>query len=589
MNERDVAKGLSIVHRRRPTVLAGPEHRSLPLHSKPVSCIDIPAIRRRLQQSALTRFDHLFALLAVPGTPVLPRSTFARDDCRLLCEHGIISAVSPADLRERPTTGSCLPFDVLEEKPEGDRRRAILWPADQNAAVYERGFSSSVPLEHVSRYTDAGIHSWGATCDLRVGFYQVALPERLRQNYRFQDADGTVYEMHRLPMGHCVSVDIMQIVIEAIVGAKQTVRPEFAGPLSPAAWVDGAMAAGSRAQVAEACAFWAKSAEQVGATFKAPPEPLQRLDFIGVDFNFRAHSVRLAQKTLGKLPAKIKHQITVEELEQLVGRLIFGAGVTRTALGRYYYALKQVKRLFNRCNRGAIKPTDVVDLSNGTVAQLSRLLAAVTLTVPVRLRHAAPLVSLFTDASLEGWGAVLTDNFGRVLVAGARWPKRHTESGDMAILEAAAVRAALASFSNELCSAGALTVVVDNTSVLAGVSRGTARSERLAPLVAAAAESIRDLDVPAKIAYIGSKKNPADIPSRDSSVQTASPAVLSKVRLAQPENFVGLRCASTGEQGGVRAIGERPGCKPGFSSLSSVPSSKVMGGLRKLSGPCTAL
>jgi hypothetical protein len=125
---------------------------------------------------------------------------------------------------------------------------------------------------------------------------------------------------------------------------------------------------------------------------------------------------------------------------------------------------------------------------------------------------------LFTDASLQGWGAVLITSDQRVFIAGERWSEKvRVDSTNINVLEARAVDLALNSFADLLHSLPdtKLSIVVDNTSTLAGLRRGTAR----APLVnLALVPAIEKLTAQNQFAialrYVKSKENPADAPSR---------------------------------------------------------------------------
>jgi hypothetical protein len=489
---------------------------------------------------ARNRLRELINLLATPGMRSCPPSSFAPADAQQLVADGVATVVTPDILARRPTTGGCIPFCVVEEKPEGARRRFILWPKSQNRAVYDKGFRSDVPLEHVSNYLGAAAAACGATCDLKVGFFQVELEQRLRANFRFVDSDGVMYEMTRLPMGHCVSVDVMQLITETIVGAHNTARVPCA--LKPAVWVDGALIAGSATAVQEASAAIASRAGTFGATFKAPPAIATTLDFIGVEFNFRGHTVRVAQKTFGKLPKVIPSSLSAGDLEQLVGRLFFSAAVSGTPLGDFYFAIKETRRLFNKLNRGELWPESAVTLSASARRQLQSLLQKSTAT---RKINAQSMTGgdwrLFSDASTHGWGGVLLAPSGQIFSTGAKWPKVH-DSTEIAQLEATALLRAIAAFEDLLRGASRLHLVVDNTSVLHGVKRGTARAENLAGVVARVNHAVAALGCPATISYVKSAENPADIPSRaDGPLPHA--AIASIARKAHVAEEFRLRCA----------------------------------------------
>eukprot|EP00757_Euglenozoa_sp_SAG-D1_P021653 gene21653-1233_t len=82
-----------------------------------------------------------------------------------------------------------------------------------------------------------------------------------------------------------------------------------------------------------------------------------------------------------------------------------------------------------------------------------------------------------TDASTEGWGAVLFDELtGDLLQAGSRWERRRS-CHEINELEAEAVWKGLQAFdlNKEKIEAGGLLILVDNTSVKFTISKGRAR------------------------------------------------------------------------------------------------------------------
>ena len=550
---------VSLIRRRRPTRVAGPEDAKLPLHSQRISCLDIGKVMRAMQPKARLRLQHLMTLLETPGTSSwCPPSTLAPSDAQQLVTDGMATVVTKEMRRVRRTTGGCIPFCVVEEKPEGSRRRFILWPKEQNRAVYAKGFRSEVPLEHVSAYLGAATATCGVTCDLRVGFFQVGLPEAMRANFRFVDNSGTMYEMTRLPMGHCVSVDIMQLITETILGTHSTAAPQHQCPLDSAVWVDGGMLVGDATAVKVAAEWVTRSAERFGATFKKVPlVPAQAAEFIGVNFDFAAHTVRVAPKTLGKLPPKIPAKLTAGDLEQLVGRLIFAAAVSGTPLGHFYFALKTTRRVFNHLNRGKLTTSTVVTLDSTTRWLLHDLLHKCTATRTIGTHKAAATGDwrLFSDASVDGWGAVLLAPNGQVFSSGGKWAAKKS-SKEIAQLEATAVIRALASFEEKLRGATRLQLVVDNTSVQHGVKRGNARAEDLAPLVADIVAAVATLGCPATVAYVKSLDNPADLPSRATGTHQKIADMARKAPIA--EEFR-LRCSWGTSEKGVLASGERAG------------------------------
>lgn len=482
----------------------------------------LPKMILRLSQSTANRVRDLFHLLTTPGDPkIRPVSTLSKADAAKMVDDG--NAVRVTDASD--TTGWCSAKTLIEEKADGDRRRVIFWPKEQNAAVYASGFKSAVDLEHVSAYLDAARFDYGGTRDLKVGFWQVPIEKDARRALRFTDVEGNVYEPTRLPMGHCVAVDIMQILTQVIAGDKTVVKPEFADRMRAHVWVDGFRYAGSRAEVSAALARADDRAAEFKATWKATTPAEQRYDFIGVEWNHAEHSVRVAEKTHKKLQAADIAKLTIGDLEQFVGRLIFAAGVTRIPLAQFYFAMKIARREANRVDRGEVPLSEPATIPPSVAENLTNWRAAVNKRLVIKERsNNKPAVTLFSDASEQGWGAVLVDDSGSVIGSyGQRWST--TEAKDhINALELKALQLAIGRFLPVLSTTKRLTVRVDNTTTLATVARGATRSENLVPLVAAVTNALKQANVATEVGYVKSADNPADGPSRGLTSGPLTPA-----------------------------------------------------------------
>jgi hypothetical protein len=129
--------------------------------------------------------------------------------------------------------------------------------------------------------------------------------------------------------------------------------------------------------------------------------------------------------------------------------------------------------------------------------------------------------TLFTDASLTGFGAVLLrDADGFIDTYAGKWNKSYS-SGDINVLEMKALASAAAHWPI-LSQASSLSVVMDNTSCTSTLKKGSAYSWSLNK---ALRDALRLLpaDVPITIGYITSTLNPADALSRGFHFSAAAP------------------------------------------------------------------
>ena len=106
-------------------------------------------------------------------------------------------------------------------------------------------------------------------------------------------------------------------------------------------WIDGFAVTCSRSQ-AKAIQYRIKTvAKEIGAVFKGDGVVVEdEYDFVGIHFNHNNKTVRVADKTVKKLPSPSfsTHQnIKISELEKLISRLIFCSSVVRIILGEYFF------------------------------------------------------------------------------------------------------------------------------------------------------------------------------------------------------------------------------------------------------------
>jgi hypothetical protein len=230
-----------------------------------------------------------------------------------------------------------LPFSVVEEKVDEAgqpyiRRRPIAWPKSANERLKVSGYEPQVDLRYFAHYRAAALHEAATLRDLKAGFFEVEIPHYARSQFRFRDAEGRLYEMCRLPMGHSASPEIMQTLTSVLAGDPAFCAEQesftFSSPGSLAVWIDGIRYTGSAADMQQAGDFVDQRAKRFGMTCK-PSESrtaVQDYEFIGVRWDHRDHSIGLATKNLKKLDVNIL-SLSVDELEQFSSRLIWASQV----------------------------------------------------------------------------------------------------------------------------------------------------------------------------------------------------------------------------------------------------------------------
>ena len=438
-------------------------------------------------------------------------------DCAKLLHSGIVSLVSEDEERRRPSLGRCKAFSVVERnrgagKP--DRRRWILHPEEQNDAAYASGFVSCVDLHHVSAYLGDVYHEVGCVSDISASFYGLELPLASRAFYRFRDEHGTLYEMNRGMMGHTLMADIQHIITNIVAGHPAYVQPRFAAPCVTRVWIDNINFVGSRERVAVARDRLAATCSDAQCHVAMDVgSPAQQYAFIGVDFDHAARTTCLAAKTRRKLPATLPDAMPAEELEQLVSRLIFAAAVRQEPLANHWWALKWSRRFFNKINRGQLHPHALVPICGSARTSLAHWLETAATPHVVNRAFTGRRATLFTDATLNGWGAVLISDDGRIVVVGGRF-EGGQRAGDIGRKEAWAVVNALRALRDPMRGVSDLDLFVDNTSVEAALRRGVPRADSLVEPVAAAWRDVIGSRISLFVDYVSTKVNPSDAASR---------------------------------------------------------------------------
>jgi hypothetical protein len=499
------------------------EERAAPLHVGKVSVADVSHIRNLMCDKARERLDSVFKLIFCPknvpkaSSPPMYQSSLRVDDADCLVNDDIATVVSDDQLRKRPTRAWAIPFDVIETRKGKLRRRFILWTKLLNELMKRSGYEADVPLHHISSYLGSVHNECASLRDLKLGFWQVPIPDDARALFRFRDASGRVLEMTRLPMGHSCAPEIMHALTATLAGHPAYAKDTVDASIACEVFIDGIRLSGTVANVAKEREALDKRACAAGITWKEDDSlnEVSEHDWIGVSWDYSAKTVRLADKTASKLPKVIPSTFELGELEALAGRLVYAAGVVCEPLANHYWTMKILRRRINKLNRGA-SPTESTEVTDVLKKALSRWITAVSKSYRVPTQTSEDF-TLFTDAAKPGFGGVLVSPTQEVFVCGNAWaPEEVEDNFNINVLEARAVSRSLQKFEPVLRdrSTKRLTIVVDNTAVQAGCKRGVARSEAVNRELMSAFVMLKDLNVSVRIARIESADNPADAVSR---------------------------------------------------------------------------
>jgi len=209
--------------------------------------------------------------------------------------------------------------------------------------------------------------------------------------------------------------------------------------------------------------------------------------------------------------------MTVGRLFEIMGILYFAAAVLRMSPGGYYAATKQYRRIAAKFEKGYVGLASSISFWTSTRACILRWVRDLLVNRPTRHNLGLPVYALFTDASKEGWGAVLfsTDKagfieFGNRAVVSGKWLHRESVR-HISELEAEAIVRALKRFAPTL-NGCAFTLHVDNTSVLGALRKAQSPKYWLNKRIVQALDLVPDSVF--EIRYVATKDNFADGPSR---------------------------------------------------------------------------
>eukprot|EP01063_Lacrimia_lanifica_P023170 TRINITY_DN3065_c0_g5_i4.p1 TRINITY_DN3065_c0_g5~~TRINITY_DN3065_c0_g5_i4.p1 ORF type:complete len:484 (+),score=7.65 TRINITY_DN3065_c0_g5_i4:960-2411(+) len=426
-----------------------------------------------------------------------------------------VMPVSPAAVAPPGYAGN-VPFVVVEERDGALRLRFILWTKGANDALADV-YQPEVPLHHVSEYLSAAATSEVASLrDLATSFYQIELPEHVRKYFAFQDAQGNWFELNRLPMGHTCAPELMHSLTSTIAHHPSYVSAEHVLPgVKIESFVDNIRISGARAAVAAATSQVDAEAAAAGVTWKPADSRNEATvyTFLGVVHDHAAQTVVISESLRVKMASALDGSMTYAAAEQLGGRLVHASAVAGEHVGKHYFALKLLRRVCNALNSGRATGATSLELTPRARDALSRWVAAVSKPRTVTVAPSDPEATLFVDASLSGFGAVLATHATMGLtIIGDRWGAPDKGS-HINYLEARALHVSLHSLPVQQFSR--IAILVDSTTVQGAARKGAClKNENLNTSIIEALGLLKKHNIAFSLKYISSSSNPSDLPSR---------------------------------------------------------------------------
>ncbi len=450
----------------------------------------------------------------------------------------IDSAVArPAD--EKEIKRMCRLFSVIEKAKEGkpsnargECRRAILWPKILNDELEE------VPTpkldDSVESAREVERDTFAVCFDLKNGFHQVPLSASRARHFGLR-LGKNCFVFVRMPMGVTFAPEVMQVIVELLAHAAIH-DTKARGAVTARVHIDNVRFVSKSKKILDKAATAFKDlCNSATVTLNEEPEnEIHQLGgFLGQRCDYLNGMVSMEERTLQKLQEKataaFAPEASLRDIYRLYGSCQYASRILRVAPANHYAAIKFCRKRLSDFSSGDI---------NVFLAQPARLWPCAKLdferwieelrpNIPINhLQKPSPdttRITLFVDASLRGWGAVLISPSGEVKVAGDKWKQRkhlaavaEGASGSINILEMAAVTAALQFFDSTIRvfdKSIPLALFVDSTSTFFVLKKGTAREYLLNEEAKNALEHMAG-DRFVETRWISTLLNLADGPSR---------------------------------------------------------------------------
>ncbi len=475
------------------------EDEHLPLHAVPgIKGMSMTTIRTLALQYAKRHHDAEFDRLRRrmdEGLLFVESSRPFRDACAGIDkDRKKISYVSDIDIESllkadvieaatRPALRTGRLFSVVEAHKK--RRRSIYWPKWLNYELTVMGIPTPLLADVLCSAFDVRPGTFARCFDLSSSFYQVELAEHIRDYFQFVTQNGKRFRLKKMPMGCCTSPEVLQSIVSLLA---HMATEGMHAVVDVTVHIDNVRFSGlSPSLVEKAGNNFVALCQKAGVQLNDEPENSlhQNGKFLGMCCNYETGEVHLTPESIEKLHSRAEAAkgaaATVQDLFSLFGSLSFCGRVLRVPPAAHYTTYKYIRRLASKYVAGSVTLDSPAELWKCARADIDLWLKELEANKPVR--HVDPLSAedeplvMISDASTEGWGAIMCDErTGEVWQAAGHWGQKE-DCSDINTLEMIAVRLGLKAFSKILTrdSTRPLIILVDNTSTMAVLRKGTAR------------------------------------------------------------------------------------------------------------------
>ncbi|PHR97723.1 MAG: hypothetical protein COA68_12235 [Oceanobacter sp.] len=432
---------------------------SWPLHVKRVGRANWPALEQLIGGVLSTEQIDSFMCMVAPfristasasqvgPSKISSSSSLSRSDLNTLEEAGLIRRVH----HEEAILGRATPFTVAE--PGKMRRRWILHPKCFNEEHQSSVKLVNAPFPSLRELLSGGRSRYACSLDFRAFYHQFRISNLAGLQFVFVDSRGAHWAPTTFPTGCTSAPKICQLICIAL--GRASIPDHLKNEVFFDAFIDNIRFHGNNAShVLECTKRCVSLAQEAGLQFNTDWDHNvvheKCIPFLGMLFDHVNKTVCLTERFIektraNKLELMNSHVLSVGALLSYFGRLIYGARILNIPLAPYFHIFSFVRKTVNT----SVSVDEEVKIFPSIKACWVGWFEAVLRNTPRSVSEGLfPLSTstLFTDASLTGFGGVWFGGNMNVHVFWGRWSRRSVDQAKRAginMLETRAMRLVL--------------------------------------------------------------------------------------------------------------------------------------------------
>jgi hypothetical protein len=318
---------------------------------------------------------------------------FMRTEIQELLEKGVVT-------RAQHVEGEYISNVFLREKKDKGKFRMILNLKNLNPYIAKQKFKMDTLLSAITMVYQ---NCWFLSLDFTDAYYSVRIAPESRKFLRFK-FDGELYEFTCLPNGLRPAPRLFTKLVKVPLA---TLRKDYGIHIT--AYLDDTLLVfETQDEAVEYGRIAADLFQDLGFMIsikKSVLTPTRQIEFLGVIINSEDMTVSLPTDKAIKIVQEVERLIdsetcSIREMASVLGKLQATSSANAFA-ALHTKELEKAKNLELKCHRGRFD--DIMQVSEEIKRELRWWLAKTT-TISAPILTADPEYTLYTDASLRGWG-----------------------------------------------------------------------------------------------------------------------------------------------------------------------------------------